>query len=160
MVNETLEWLNSQNEHIKFKHQEEENSCLPFLYLEVIRNGPTFEFKIYRKPTDTDRIIMNTSFHSVSQRNSALNSMDFRLCNIPLNDTNFKIELDRIRTIAKVNGFDEDLVNKIIEKHKNKKLLRQSMTLIPHKDKPIYISFKYFPKLTNKMKNVLKKYNI
>ena len=160
-VDETLKWLNSQNQHIKFKHQEEENGCLAFLDLEVIRHGSTFEYKIYRKPTDTDRIITTTSFHSTSQRQAALNCMAFRLCNLPLNEENFKIEFDRIHKIARLNGFDEALVNKIIEKHKNKKQLRQSTTLAPaHREKPIYISFKYFPKLTNSKKNVLKKHNI
>ncbi len=48
-IQETLNWLNACDQHIKFKHEVEKDCCLPFLEIKIIRNDRAIEFDIYRK---------------------------------------------------------------------------------------------------------------
>jgi hypothetical protein len=41
-------------------------------------------FKIFRKPTNTQRFIVNESHHSTQHKMAAFNSMMFRAVNVPM----------------------------------------------------------------------------
>lgn len=160
MVNVTLDWLNGIDQNLKFTHEIEVEGRLQFLELMIYRSGNEIDFKIYRKPTSTDRYITIDSFHAPNHQHAAFNSMAFRLCNLPLNDANFNEELTYMKKLAQINGFSKDTLDTTIRKHQNKLKLRKWTTLAPLKDdSSTRNSFNYFPTLTNKMKNVLKKHN-
>lgn len=160
-VNEVLDWLNSVDPNIKFTCMEEENGCIPFLDIEICRNGRQFDFKVYRKPTSTDRFITNSSFHAPNQKSAAFHTMVFRLCNLPLTESNFKDELDHIKKVAVINGFCPDIVERMVEKLEYRKRVKEFTTLNRTKEKAATRkSFNFNPVLTNKMKNKLKRYNI
>jgi hypothetical protein len=56
-VSTLLSLLNSQNPSIKFTCEEEVDGSLPFLDVRVTRRDSRLEFKVYRKPTNTQRCI-------------------------------------------------------------------------------------------------------
>ena len=52
-ASEFLTTLNNSHPSIDFTMELEENGRLPFLGLDIIRNGCQLDTKVYRKPTDT-----------------------------------------------------------------------------------------------------------
>lgn len=80
-VDATLKWLNGVDEHLKFTKEVEVDGNLPFLELLIYRSGNDIEFKIYRKPTATDRYITSDSFHAPNHQHAAFISMAFRIFN-------------------------------------------------------------------------------
>lgn len=125
-VKEVLDWLNSIDPNIKFTCVEEENGCIPFLDVMVCRNGQQLEFKVYRKPTSTDRFITSSSFHAPNQKLASFHSMIYRLCSLPLTEQNFNDELDHIKRVAAINGFCPEMVERIVEKMQFKKCINGS----------------------------------
>jgi hypothetical protein len=133
-VNETLNWLNDQHPKIKFTMEEENNGRLPFLDVMVERQNNHLSFDVYRKPTSTDRYITADSFHPQSHKDAAFHSMAHRLCNFQLSEENYVREKGRIVEIGRMNGYDPQRINKIIEKHE-KVQHRQSLTTLDSSSK-------------------------
>jgi hypothetical protein len=57
--------------------------------------------------------------------------MIHRLVTTPMSSDDATTELNEIKTIAKVNGYSEEFVDRIHNKHKKKEELRNLTTLIP-----------------------------
>lgn len=53
-----------------------------------------------------------------------------RILNIPSSEENFKAELGRIHSIAKLNGYDGGMVNKLGQKYQSKKRLKEITALM------------------------------
>ncbi|RYX84500.1 hypothetical protein EON73_03315, partial [bacterium] len=119
----------TQYKTIKFTYEEEVNDQLNFLDVTVIRNNGKLEFDIYRKPTNTMRYITSDSYHSFEQKIAAFHSMIFRALNIPLNEERLRREILKIKEIASINGYTEQLIDDLVIAHKRKKELRNHTTL-------------------------------
>jgi len=52
-----LSTLNNIHPSIDFTMELEENGMLPFLGMEIIRNGLRLDTKVYKKPTDTGLLL-------------------------------------------------------------------------------------------------------
>jgi len=85
---EFVDFMNSQYASIKFTVEVELDSKLPFLDILVSRNNGSLDFDIYRKPTQVDRFIDNSSFHPKEHKLAAFNSMIHRMLNFPLSKSN------------------------------------------------------------------------
>ena len=88
--------------------------------------------------------------------------MIYRLCNLPLSVADFKREFETIVRIAEINGFDKQLVERLVKKHSTKanKNLRStlfSQTICMKKKEFKKVSFSYVPHITNKLSNAFKK---
>jgi hypothetical protein len=55
-----------------------------------------------------------------------------RLCSTTMSSENKSEELRKIKTIARINGYEEKFVDRIYEKHVKNQNLRQLTTLTPH----------------------------
>ena len=53
----------------------EENGKLPFLGMEIIRNGTRLDRKVYRKPTDTGLFLQYYSHVDMKYKHSLLKAM-------------------------------------------------------------------------------------
>lgn len=144
-INETLNMLNNKHPNIKFTCEIEENQSLPFLDIRIIRENRVLKFDVYRKHTATNRYITSDSFCSFQHKISAFNSMIHRLCILPLSVKNYMSELETIKNITKVNGFEESIIESLVKKHSNKIKMRKIKSLLPLKDKEEIkrISFNY-----------------
>jgi hypothetical protein len=157
-LNQFLCDLNSLFPSIKFTHETENNGQLPFLDLQLTRDGNRITFDIYRKPTHTNNYIHQNSFVHYSNKLASFHSLIHRLVNIPLDKNNFRKELAYIKQIAKQNGFDELVVDNILKKHKFKTLLKNSTTLT--NDQPTrYIKIPYHPQITKGLSKIFKTVN-
>lgn len=162
-VDSTLNYLNAlYPNQIKFTVENEKDRCLAFLDLLVMRkDDERLHFKVYRKPTCTDRFITSDSFHCFQQKMASFNSMVYRMLNVPMSEIDKKEEEEKIFHIAKVNGYGKSLIEDIIRKQKRSLFIKTRTTLKRIKTKPVaWMRLSYFPPLTDKIKNILKSVNI
>jgi hypothetical protein len=111
--------LNGQHELIKFTYDMEKDGKLPFLDFEVGRNDNiVLLYKIYRKPTNTQRFIINESHHSVQHKITTFNSMLHRA--IPMTNEDRQAELNYIYETARLNGCAREPIENLVIKHSNR----------------------------------------
>jgi hypothetical protein len=60
-IHQVLKEFNNINQNIQFTLELEQNNSINYLDLTIIRKPNNFEFKIYRKPTNTSTIIHASS---------------------------------------------------------------------------------------------------
>lgn len=126
-----LEAINSIHKDIKFTHEEEKDCKLPFLDLLIIREMSSIDFEIYRKPTNTKRVIPSSSNHSHQHKMAAFHHMIHRMQTLPLNDTGKSKEMAHIFEIAQLNGYQKRTIQAIIDKKMRDNLRRSLTTLEP-----------------------------
>jgi hypothetical protein len=84
------------------------------------------------------------------------------LFTIPMSAENKLKELEKIKKIAKINGYSEEFVDRIHKKHLKKDNLRQLTTLAPltkNEDIP-RAAITYYPAIANQLQNIFKKHKI
>ena len=158
----TLDLLNSQYPTIKFTYEMETDSHLPFLDVKVIRMNNHLEFGIYRKSTNTMRFITADSHHNGSHKKAAFHSLAHRLYNIPLPTNEFEKELKYIKEAARMNGYKDTFINRILDKHKRKQFIRAHTNLSTDNSGVLKrrICIPFYPTITNKIGNLLRKFDV
>ncbi|KAL9952277.1 hypothetical protein ACROYT_G039507 [Oculina patagonica] len=63
---EFLSTLNEIHPSVSFTMELEDNNKLPFLGMEIIKNGTQLDTKVYKKPTDTGLLLHNQSHVDIS----------------------------------------------------------------------------------------------
>lgn len=165
-VADLFQYINSLNNHIKFTMEEENNGRLSFLDVLVMRNNHhnSLTFKIYRKPTQTERFITYDSFQSFNSKFAAFNSMFHRLFNIPMREEDFIEEKNYIFRIGRINGFNQVDLKRIFNRHQRKNRIKTNTTLIADSSSNNRVvnraSMTFYPPLTNKIKKVFKEHDI
>ncbi|KAJ8952663.1 hypothetical protein NQ318_020978, partial [Aromia moschata] len=146
--------LNNRFPTIKFTYEVEHNEQLPFLDVLVIRNSENkLEFDVYRKETATLRYIPNDSHHPFQHKMASFNFL------IHLKER-FEHETQLIKNIAKSNGYSVHLIDKLIRKHKFKRILYNSTTFRIDTDNSKFASLPYEPKFTRGLDKIFKNINI
>jgi uncharacterized protein (UPF0335 family) len=115
----------------------------------VIRKEKLYEFEIYRKPTDTMRVIPVTSNHSQQHKMAAFNHMVHRMMTLPLTKEAIEKETKHIEEVARLNGYKTDIIHKLIKKKKKQLFNRGFSTLTPEK-----------PKRTRRLKTKCRNHNV
>lgn len=121
LIDEFLDELNGIYPTVKFTLELGIDGKLPFMDLLLIRNEKKILLEIYRKPTNTNLLIKENSFHSIHHKHASLHSMAHRLVTIPLDNESFKKELTNIVEIARINRYSESVVMKIVNNHQKRK---------------------------------------
>lgn len=159
-----FEAINSRYDSIKFTYEKEEETShtIAFLDLNIRRIGREIGFSVHRKLTTTDRYITHDSFCSHQHKIAAFNSMVYRMIRLPLSVADYKNEYDHIVHLARVNGFDVTLVDRIVKKHADK-VRRENMSTLFTQNKTHTqtnerrIAMSYVPKITNKLNKCFKR---
>lgn len=142
IANILLNKINTVHPSIKFTLEIENNQSLNFLDLTIVRSNTNLHFKIYRKPTQTDHVIHNTSNHPHQHKMAAFNCYVYRLLNIPMSELDYKNEVSILKQIAYNNGYDPKLIDSKINKIKTKLLKKEIYPQIdPGNSKFISIPF-------------------
>ena len=149
-LDEILDELNSLVPSIKFTIEKEENGCIAFLDVMVIKENNSIKFKVYRKATNNNHIINAYSLHSESIKQSALRSMFLRALTL-CSPEYFDNEIDYIYTVGFHNNFQKcdidhcyTLAKKTYFSVKEKKKLGNFLSLPFH---PCFIDISYPLKL-------------
>lgn len=109
-------YLNSINKAIQFTMDISQQNIISYLDLNIkIVNGK-HNFSIFRKPTFTDNVIHANSQHPVNHKLAAFHSMLHRLINIPMSSEDYFKELNCIKEIGINNGYDDMLIDKLLNK--------------------------------------------
>jgi len=114
------QYLNNISPKLKFTLEIEENSSINFLDLTIYKTGNKLTYNIYRKPTVTSHTIHASSYHPQQHKMSAYISMVDRLLKVPMSPENYEKERTTIKFIAMSNGYDINMVDKLISKRKKK----------------------------------------
>jgi len=91
--------------NLQFNPTQEENGCINFLNLTIIRKTFHLEIDAYRKPTTTDTTIHSTSTHSNEHKLAAYRYYIEGMLNLPLKTDKRNREWSTILHIAQQNGF-------------------------------------------------------
>ena len=151
--------LNLQDSSIKFTSEWEINGVLPFLDLKIIRNKEKLEFGIFRKESHTDNYIKENSFNPRPHKHAIINSLAFRLINIPMNDNEYNKEYEEILQTANKNGFKKELVDKKIYKFKQQKLKKEISTLSNQNEEKNFKKFTFHPFVQHKFQKIFREIN-
>lgn len=156
--------LNSRCNGIKFTHEEEVDNKIAFLDMMLQNIGGKIDFSVNHKSTSTMRYIPSDSHTPIQHKHAAFHSMVHRLVKFPLSVTNYKIEYDRIKQIANLNGYNPSMIDKMIKKH-TRKVMRSRMTSLYTQNslnnldkKRVCLTF--VPEITNKLKNIFERNNL
>ena len=148
-----LKMINEIHKTIKFTEEIETDKQISFLDLTLTRKGNKIDVSVYRKSTNTDRFITRDSFCPKSTKMATFHSMVHRMCRLPLSINNYMKELGEIKRIASVNGYTEEEIMKLVEKHsKNIKKNNNSTFFKQQKQKIKRLPFSFNPSITNYIK--------
>lgn len=155
-----LEAINSIHKDIKFTHEEEKDNKLPFLDLLIIRESSHFEFEIYRKPTNTMRVIPSTSNHTYQHKMAAFHHMIHRMQTLPLSETGKSKELDYIFETARLNGYRNSTIQAVVDKRARDKYRKSMTTLTAEKEDLKRVAVNFDTKITQPLAKKFRKYGV
>ena len=133
-ASEFLETLNKSHSSIDFTMELEENGRLPFLEMDVIRNGCRLDTTVYRKPTDKGLLLHYQSCVDARYKRSLLNTMLNRA--FQLSSTFFHEECKRLKEIFSRLRYPDDLVQSTIRRFIESKVSEDSHTRLADKREP------------------------
>lgn len=118
---------------------------------------------MYHKPTSTRRVITSDSFCPFQYKQAAFHSMAHRLCSLPLSIKHYKHEYEYIKSVADVNGYSENIVDKIIANHAKKVKRKNMSTFFNNKERENEkkkVSMSYAPTITTKLKPIFNEHGM
>ena len=101
--------------------KEKVHSSINFLDLIIHRKENNMDISIYRKATNTDTTIHYLSNHPFAQKIAAFIYYINRLISLPISQESRDMEWATILTMAKNNGFPEDIIRRLRTKLLTKK---------------------------------------
>ncbi|CAB4042700.1 Hypothetical predicted protein, partial [Paramuricea clavata] len=102
-----LNHLNQQNPSIQFTIEPEKNGQLAFLDCLVTRSGNTIRTSVYRKPTSTDRLLDDSSYHPASHKSATIKTLVKRAHVISSSNEDLEAELKHLNEVFDVNNYSK-----------------------------------------------------
>lgn len=156
-LDQFLNVLNNIHPNIKFKLETEIDNKINFLDLTIFHKNNNLEFDIYRKPTHTDVCIPLDSIHPTTYKLSAYRSFIHRAFSIPLSKENFEKEILNIKNIARNNGFDSNIIDRLVNKKRTHLAYHSIYPSITQKLDKKFISLSYFGPVSDRLANIISK---
>ncbi len=163
-LNVFLDHLNSQHPAIRFTIEMEENGCLPFLDVLVMRESNHCKTTVFRKKSNSERFIPFQSYHAPQHKAAAIHALTQRaLTHCSTAELQCK-ELGNIFRIFRANGFPSSFINSVMAQAqksvKNKALVPLTTPVQPPEEQTIRISIPYLGHLYHILKRKARKYGI
>jgi hypothetical protein len=156
---DTLRDLNSINSSIQFTMELEKSQKLPFLDLEISRNGNgEMSTKVYRKATHSGSYTHYTSEHAYSQKMSVVSSLAYRAFTYCDKQEDQEKEVELITKELMGNGYPKVGITKVVKKVREKMLLPVEQEEEFEQKKTVSIPF--IEQLSYKISRVLRKFDI
>ena len=155
-----LDYINNLHKNIKFTTEIEQNKSICFLDLKINNTSNRHVFEIFRKNSYTDITIHANSIHPFQHKLAAYNSFVHRLINTPLSEQNFNKELNIIKQISVNNGYNPNMIDKILTQKQFNKAISLVYPRNNYNKINTFRTITYTGKLSNKVKKHYKKHNI
>lgn len=153
--------INSIHDNIVFTMEDSSNNSLPYLDLRISVLDNSFDFDIYRKPTNTDTLIPFDSCHPTSHKMASFHSLFHRLLNVPLSVDNYTKELNLIKQLAVNNGYPLNLIKKVYDRKLRKFNVSQLTSLTEIDDPPSFThTFPFYGPHCYRFSKLFKKFNL
>ena len=110
-IDEFHEHLNEQNTNIQFTEEIEENGKIPFLDGLVTRENNTLRTTVYRKPTQTDRLLDQTSYNPISHKVTTVRTLTRRAQIVCDSDDSLTDEIKHLTTVFTKNNYNKRVPN-------------------------------------------------
>ena len=111
-VRNLLEHLNSQNPSITFTTEQECDGSIPFMDVNVRRQGTKLLTDVYRKPTHTGRYLSHSSHHPPSAKRSVVTALMNRKSYITTGDKARKEEDSHVRNELAANQYPQNFIER------------------------------------------------
>ena len=111
-IDDFHEHLNRQNADIQFTKEIEENDKKPFLDCLVTCDNNKLKTTIYRKPTHTDRLLVQSSYNPTSHKATTIRTLTRRaqlVCDSP---DSLQDETDYLNNVFSKNNYNTDFVRR------------------------------------------------
>lgn len=148
---------------IKFTIERQKDGKLAFLNTMCEIVDGKIEIDVYRKPTNTMRLITSDSYHDQKHKVAAYHSMAHFMVNLPLTEERAERERNKIVEIGRINGFPKTTIMSIIEKHQKKKQLYEMSTLYSQnvqEETMKRVAIRYYPEVTRLLKPIYKQFKM
>ena len=153
-----IQHTNSMHTNLHFKPTQEENSCINFLDLTIIRKTSHLETDIYCKPTTTDTTIHSTSINPNEHKLAAYRYYIERMLNLPLSTKKRNREWSTVLHIAQQNGFPPTTMQKLRQQIKQK-TKHTTMHTSTNKDRR-WVTFTYISPQIQMVTNIFRNTNV
>ena len=100
-----LHEMNQPHKILEFKLPYEEENCINFVDLKIIRNANQVNINVFQKPTPADPTIHFTSNHSVEYNVAAYRFYIRRLDTLPLSQEHKNKRINTVKQIALNSGY-------------------------------------------------------
>lgn len=157
IFNDFLSFINNFHNNIKFTVEFEHNNVIPFLDILVLHNDNQLNFSVYRKETADPCYIPFSSNHPISHKLSALEfsiNRAFKYCS---NYFLLKEELDYIKKCFNTFGYDNKLINRMI--NQKNPTFNSNLEIQNAQNSNKFISFPYINNFNSLFKNIQKNFN-
>ena len=111
-----MEHLNSLRPSIQFTCEVEEGGKLPFLDVQLVRNGSSLEASVYRKKTHTHRYVNYNSHHHPRVRVGIVKTLKDRASRI-CQSSKLRGEISRLHEVFEDNGYPTAVV-KVLQRRR------------------------------------------
>ena len=106
------EHLNKQNIYIQFTREIEENGKIPFLDCLVSRDNNKLGTTIYRKPTNTDRLLDQCSYHPSCHKATAVRTLTRRAHLVCDSHNSLSSETKHLHDVFHKNNYNQDFISR------------------------------------------------
>ena len=130
--------MNSRHDSINFTVEHGDNNTLPFLDCKVTRIDNAFTTSVFRKDSFSGVYTHFNSFLPSNYKDNILFVLIHRCFTLCSSFSNFHLEMEKLKTIFKKNGFPPSLINRCIKRYLNK-IINTKRTVKPIKEKILLV---------------------
>ena len=112
-IKEILILFNNLTQYLNFTLELEKDSKLNFLDISLTKTSNRISYDIYRKPTTTDTVIPNDSYHPREHKLAAIRYFLNRAHTYDLDTENKQTELDTIKLTVQNNGHEASILENV-----------------------------------------------
>ena len=106
------EHLNKQTTYIQFTREIEENGKIPFLDCLVSRDNNKLRTTVYRKPTHTDRLLDQCSYHPTCHKATAVRTLTIRAHVVGDSHNSLPSETKHLHDVFHKNNYNQDFISR------------------------------------------------
>lgn len=150
------QYMNSRHASLKFTFETEKDGVFSFLDIKISRSNNSFSTSVYRKPTFSGVFTNYKSFIFDTYKLNLVFTLLYRCFNICSDMALFHIEIEKLKSIFKRNGYPSKIIDRCIKQF----LYKLYVPKLPHDTVPkkqLLIVLPFLGDLSLKLRSELRK---